>query len=68
MAKVTPFACAAALATAKAWGERAAKMMDGSVYGKDVSHLREGVLWQEKPRLLQQKVQMQSKERSSKNA
>ena len=68
MAKVTPFACAAALATAKAWGEMASEMMDGAVYGKDVSHLREEVLWQEKPRLLQQKVQMQSKERSSKNA
>ena len=45
MAKVTPFICAAALAQARAWGEKAAEMMEGTGYGKDVSHLRKEVLW-----------------------
>ena len=46
MAKVTPFACAAALATAKAWGERAKKAMDecGNAETKKMPGMREGFL------------------------
>lgn len=40
MAKVTPFACAAALATAKAWGERTIQAMEGSDDRSNVCGMR----------------------------
>lgn len=42
MAKVTPFACAAALATAKAWGERTIQAMEGSGGSLSLSHAKRG--------------------------
>ena len=45
MAKVTPFACAAALAQARAWGERVMKAMgDNDAEKKKMSGMREGFL------------------------
>ena len=42
MAKVTPFACAAALAQARAWGERVMKAMeDNDVETKKMPGVRE---------------------------
>ena len=48
MAKVTPFACAAALAQAWAWGERAKKAMgDNDAETKKMPGVREGFLSKE---------------------
>ena len=62
MAKVTPFACAAALATAKGWGERAEKAMGvNSGHRENLPGLRKCFYGKERDaRILHKRVQAES--------